>query len=93
MINPLHFLRKCVKTCTQHPIINFVSFDHSLPIYRAFVSNIDQVQIPSNIQEALQDPNWKVATFDEIRAIEKNDTWQVTEIPPGKLLDASGFSY
>lgn len=56
------------------------------------MSNIDQVQIPSNIQEALQDRNWNVATFDEIRALEKNDTWQVTELPPEKLSDANGFS-
>ena len=52
--------------------------------FKAFVSKIDQVQIPSSIHEALRIPEWKAATLEEIRALEKNGTWSVTSLPPGK---------
>lgn len=46
--------------------------------------NLDQVQVPSSITEALKDPNWRSAAFEEIQALEKNNTWQITKLPPGK---------
>lgn len=77
-------LKKGTRTCTKHPICNFVSFEHLSPAYQVFVSRIDQVQTPSSIEEALQDPKWKAATHDEIHALEKNNTWEITELPQGK---------
>ncbi|KAL5574813.1 hypothetical protein UlMin_016512 [Ulmus minor] len=55
-----------------------------LPSYKAFVSNLDSVQIPTTIQEALKVPAWKQAVEDEIRALESNGTWTLTELPYGK---------
>lgn len=48
-------LRKGTRTCTKRPICNFVSFDLLSPVYRSFVSNLDQVyqlllRMPSGIQ-------------------------------------------
>lgn len=48
--------------------------------------NFDQVQIPSNIIEALQHPNLRAAAFEEMQALEKNNTWQITELPPRKRI-------
>ena len=48
------------------------------------MSNIDQVRIPSSIHEALRIPKWKASTLEEIKALEKNGTWSVTSLPPGK---------
>ena len=36
-------VRKGVRTCTQHPISNFVSYNHLSPSYRAFLSRISSV--------------------------------------------------
>ena len=55
-----------------------------LPSYKAFVSNLDSVQIPTTIQEALKVPAWKQAVEDEIRALESNGTWTLTKLPYGK---------
>ncbi|KAL6311476.1 hypothetical protein AAG906_012064 [Vitis piasezkii] len=41
-------------------------------------------RIPSNIQEALQQPKWKTAVQEEIQALEKNGTWEISELPEGK---------
>ena len=40
--------------------------------------------MPRNIQEALGDPNWRLAVFEEINAFKKNDTWEMVEVPNGK---------
>ena len=77
-------LRKGIRACTEHPINNFVSYKKLSPSYHAFVSSIDNIQIPRTIQEALIDPQWKKAVKNEIAALVKNGTWNVIELPPGK---------
>ncbi|PKA63925.1 Retrovirus-related Pol polyprotein from transposon TNT 1-94 [Apostasia shenzhenica] len=76
--------RKGVRRCTGHPIERFVAYGKLLPSYRVFVSNLDSVQVPNSIQEALKVPAWKQAVEEEIQALENNDTWSLTELPHGK---------
>lgn len=77
-------LMKGVRSCTQHPIHNYLSYSSLSPTYRSFITTLDQVQIPNSVQEALQDPNWNAATMEEIKALEKNKTWIITDLPKGK---------
>ena len=77
-------LRKGIRTCTNHPISRFVSYDRLSPSYHAFVSVLDSIQIPTTIQEALKHPEWSKAVRAEINALEKNKTWRITELPHGK---------
>ena len=51
---------------------------------RAFTTNLDRIQIPKNIQEALEIPKLKEAVMEEIRALKKNETWEVMTLPRGK---------
>lgn len=45
--------RKWVRSCTQHPISYFVSYQKLSPNYRAFTTNLVSIQILDCIQEAL----------------------------------------
>ncbi|RVW24010.1 Retrovirus-related Pol polyprotein from transposon RE2 [Vitis vinifera] len=76
--------RKGVRSCTQHPIGNFISYDKLSPTFRAFTSSITEIQVPQNIQEAFKYPKWKAAVNEEVRALEKNGTWEITDLPRGK---------
>ncbi|GMP56667.1 hypothetical protein CsSME_00021073 [Camellia sinensis var. sinensis] len=76
--------RKGVRSCTQHPIGNFISYDKLSPSFRAFTSSITEIPIPQNIQEAFKSPQWKAAVNEEVRALEKNGTWAITDLPRGK---------
>ena len=77
-------VRKGVRSCTNHPITNFISYEKLSPRYRAFVTSLTDIQIPSSVHEALQKPEWKKAIEDEVCALEKNGTWELTDLPKGK---------
>ncbi|RVW59858.1 Retrovirus-related Pol polyprotein from transposon RE1 [Vitis vinifera] len=76
--------RKGVRSCTQHPIGNFISYDKLSPTFRAFTSSITEIQVPHNIQEAFKYPKWKAAVDEEVQALEKNGTWEITDLPRSK---------
>lgn len=77
-------MRKGVRTCTQHPIERYVSYGKLSQKYRSFVAAVDNIEIPKNIQEALQKPEWAAAVTEEVQALVKNGTWEITTIPEGK---------
>ncbi|KAL6311038.1 hypothetical protein AAG906_015924 [Vitis piasezkii] len=36
------------------------------------------------VQEALADPRWKATMNEEMKSLQKNETWELVECPPGK---------
>ena len=42
---------------------------------------MSSVVIPNNVQEVLNVPEWKKAIFEEMRALEKNATWEKVNLP------------
>ena len=77
-------LRKGVRSCTRHPISNYVSYSHFSPSFQAFVANLSEEKIPRDIPEALRVPKWRKAVTEEIQALEKNQTWNLVKKPEGK---------
>ena len=77
-------LKKGTRTCTQHPIINFISYAGLSHPYLVFISRLDNVQIPTNIQESLSQFGWKHVVQEEIMVLEKIGTWMITELHLGK---------
>ena len=45
---------------------------------------LDNVQVPTNIQEALSHLGWKQVVQKEIMALEKTGTWIIPKLPLGK---------
>jgi hypothetical protein len=39
---------------------------------------------PVNVKDALQSSVWKAAMIDELKSIEKNQTWELVKLPNGK---------
>ncbi|XP_058006046.1 retrovirus-related Pol polyprotein from transposon RE2 [Hevea brasiliensis] len=77
-------LRKGVRTCTKHPISNFNSYDSLSPSYRAFLLSVFSVSIPQDWKKACLDPKWKAAMVEEMKALAKNETWELVTFPMGK---------
>ena len=48
------------------------------------MSTLDSMQVPNSVQEALKHSEWRKAVNEEIQALEKNDTWVLTDLSPDK---------
>jgi hypothetical protein len=68
----------------EHVISNYVSYASLSPAYRAFVASLQSVVDPKDWKEANHDPKWREAMLEELRALEKNKTWDFVKLPLGK---------
>ena len=59
-------LRKMVKSCTKHPISNYLGYSNLSPQFKAFIASIDDIVIPRNIYHTLQDEKWKTTVMDDM---------------------------
>ena len=80
-----------MRAFTKHHLANFVSFDRLSTQYQAFLTKLDQIHIPSNFHEAEQDPKWKATVEEELKALEKNNTWEITDLPTKKLIVVNDY--
>ncbi|CAN6568096.1 unnamed protein product [Malus baccata var. baccata] len=68
----------------KYSIANYVSCSNLAPERQAWVNNMEAIQTPTRVEEAMKDPKWATAMDEEMMALHKNDTWEVTELPKGK---------
>ena len=66
-----------------YPIEEYVTIC-SIPIPKVYVANLSDIKIPKNIEEASMDERWKSAMDEEIYALEKNNTWEIVNVPNNK---------
>ncbi|XP_019174211.1 PREDICTED: uncharacterized protein LOC109169771 [Ipomoea nil] len=52
--------------------------------HHSFVMNISCHSEPKNFQEAIQHDHWRKAMQEEINALQRNNTWEVVDLPPSK---------
>ncbi|KAL0355969.1 UNVERIFIED_CONTAM: hypothetical protein Sradi_4043800 [Sesamum radiatum] len=57
---------------------------HYKSAHMSFVALLSSVQKPRNYLEARKDAKWVGAMFEELTALDKNDTWELVPLPPGK---------
>lgn len=80
---PIAF-RKEKRSCTNYPIANYLSYDRLSPKHKAYTSKISNLFVPRNIQEALDNPKWKLAVMEEMNALKKSGTWVIEDLPRDK---------
>ncbi|XP_038874915.1 uncharacterized mitochondrial protein AtMg00820-like [Benincasa hispida] len=51
--------------------------------FKAFTTSLDTEVIPNDISVAMKKPKWWSAVMEEIRALEKNETWEQVALPEG----------
>lgn len=58
------------------------------PDYQVSLNNVMKVEEPRTYREAALKEEWVNAMEEEIAAIEKNETWEITDLPEGhKAID------
>jgi len=79
-------LRKGKRSCTDHHISNFVSYDHLNPIFRQFTLSLSSESIPRSYIEALLVPAWKQVMDEEMEALASRETWELVRHQQMQLL-------
>ncbi|TYK02020.1 reverse transcriptase [Cucumis melo var. makuwa] len=86
-------LRKCTRSCTKHPICNYVSYDNLSSQFRAFIASLDSTIILKNIYTALECPEWKNAVMEEMKVLKRIELGRFVLYPKDtKLWDANECS-
>jgi hypothetical protein len=62
----------------------FIFYDNCSPFFKTFIASLDSISIPKDRREAMQDTKWKAAMIEEMKALEKNNTWKLVKLPHGK---------
>ncbi|KAB2632563.1 polyprotein (retrotrasposon protein) [Pyrus ussuriensis x Pyrus communis] len=68
----------------KYPIANYVSCNGLAPERKTLVDNMEATRVPTRVEEALKDQKWANAMDEEMLALQKNNTWEVTSLPEGK---------
>ena len=66
------------------PLDLTLSYQRLSPNMQVFSSSLSTIIEPQTYQEAITDPNWCKAMDTKIITLELNQTWEVTDLPPGK---------
>ena len=77
-------IRKGTRKCVQHSLSNFVSFGKFSPSHKTFLTQINSIPIPQTSTKALGNEKWKQAMKVEMEALQKNETWEIMELPKWK---------
>lgn len=77
-------LNKTCASAVQYPLHLVDSVQNFTPTYQAFVANSAVIPEPLFYSQAIKDSNWCKAMQLELNALEANNTWQITSLPPGK---------
>ena len=69
---------------SKYPIANHVSTKRLSEPLKAFIHKLSSCHIPCGVDEALTDPKWSQAIQEEMKALQKNKTWDLVSLPKGK---------
>ncbi|CAL2271615.1 unnamed protein product [Prunus armeniaca] len=68
----------------KYPINNYISLSGLSESHVHYVKQLVDISIPNSVTEALENPKWKEAMNEEMRALQKNVTWELVPLPHGK---------
>lgn len=61
-----------------------MSTDKLFGSHKCFAASLTYISEPKSHKEAMKHIEWQNAMKQEIEALEKNNTWFLTDLPPGK---------
>ena len=66
-----------------------MSYDKLSSNHRSFLTHLNTITTPKTVNETLDSKEWGEAMKVEMDALEKNETWELVELPKEKKLVGS----
>jgi hypothetical protein len=82
---PLSRLQDYITCKISYLIQNYIYYDKVSPKHMAFLGEPDKTIELNNYKEVKDQPILNIVMKDEIKALEKNDTWTLVPLPKGKI--------
>ena len=82
-LNDYHVYFNTSKTI-KHPIESYISYSKLSPHFKHLICSLDSNEEPATFEEATSIKEWCNAMNEEIKALERNKTWTVVDLPPNK---------
>ncbi|CAL8131707.1 unnamed protein product [Prunus armeniaca] len=73
-----------LKAKGKYPINDYISLSRLSESRVHYMKQLADIFVPNSVTEALADPKWKEAMNEEMRALQKNVTWELVPLPHGK---------
>ncbi|RVW68794.1 Retrovirus-related Pol polyprotein from transposon RE1 [Vitis vinifera] len=83
----MYFLSESKLQEEYHKEIQTLNYDYHISEeneFGQFKLVNQEAGIPNSVQEALADPRWKATMNEEMKSLQKNETWELVECPLGK---------
>lgn len=80
-------------TGTLYPLSNSLSYSRFSANHVSFLTTISSHDEPTSFSEAMKHSHWRDAMATEIQALDKNQTWTLQDLPPGKRPIGSKWVY
>jgi len=81
------------RSCTDHLISKFVSYDYLNPTFRQFALSASSEYISRSCEEALLVPAWKQAVDEEMDALVSRETWELVLAPTNVVVVGCWWIY
>ncbi|KAL0363031.1 UNVERIFIED_CONTAM: Retrovirus-related Pol polyprotein from transposon RE2 [Sesamum calycinum] len=91
-VNQPHWLQDFICNHTSSSFLDPICHSSFSPAHIRFLAQVEAVHEPRSFKEANQSSHWREAMNKEIEALEKNSTWELTELPAGKRAIGSSLS-
>nr|GEY45554.1 hypothetical protein [Tanacetum cinerariifolium] len=82
-----------IKSGPYYPLFASTDFPGIPQQHIAFLANVFAQPEPTRFQQDIQHPGWVEAMNKELKAMEKNNTWTLTELPSGHKAITSKWVY
>ena len=71
---------------SKYPIANHISTQKLSEPFKALVHKLSAYGVPDTVSEAMNNPKWIQVKEEEMKALQKNDTWALVPLPERKKI-------